>query len=103
MAEKLKEKGIMPTIINPRYLTGVDESCLRDLEKDHSLVITLEDGEVDGGFGEKVARFYGATDMKVLNFGAKKEFSDRVDVKKLYERYHLTPELIVADIEKLLK
>ena len=76
---------------------------LEALEKEHSLVITFEDGEIDGGFGEKIARFYGARNMKVLNFGAKKEFTDRADVKKLYERYHLTPELIVADIEKVLK
>lgn len=100
VAGKMADK---PTIINPRYLTGVDEKCLEDLEKNHSLVITLEDGEIDGGFGEKIARFYGPKNMKVLNFGAKKEFSDRVNVKELYERYHLTPELIVANIEKMLK
>ena len=99
VAEKMSVK---PTIINPRYLTGVDESCLEELEKNHSLVITLEDGEVDGGFGEKIARFYGPKDMKVLNFGAKKEFSDRINIKELYNRYHLTDEQIVADIEKLV-
>ena len=84
-------------------MTGVDEKCLLDLEKDHSLVITLEDGEVDGGFGEKVARFYGSTNMKVLNFGAKKEFTDRENVKKLYERYHLTSTQIIEDVKNVLK
>ena len=61
---------------------------------------TLEDGELDGGFGEKIARFYGDSNMKVLNFGAQKEFTDRVPVEELYKRYHLTPELIAADILK---
>ncbi len=103
VAEKLAQQGIVPTIINPRYLTGIDEKCLCNLEKDHSLVITLEDGEVDGGFGEKVTRFYGAQNMKVLNFGARKEFSDRVDVKELYQRYHLTSEQIVEDIKDFIR
>ena len=58
---------------------------------------------LDGGFGEKVARFYGNSDMKVLNFGGLKEFTDRVSIEELYERYHLTPELIVKDVTKILK
>ena len=71
----------------------------------HALVglsLTLEDGEVNGGLGEKVAAFYGTADMKVLNFGSKKEFTDRVPLEALYRRYRLTPELIVQDIEKYL-
>lgn len=63
---------------------------------------TLEDGELDGGFGEKIARFYGADPMKVLTFGAKKEFTDRVPLDELYRRYHLTPEQIADDIMKAL-
>lgn len=102
--EELKNKtGIDATLINPRYLTGVDKELLESLKKDHSLVITLEDGEVDGGFGEKVTRFYGDSDMKVLNFGSHKEFTDRVPLEELYKRYHLTKELIVEDIQKVLK
>ena len=60
----------------PRYITGVDSELMDELKADHELVITLEDGVLDGGFGEKIARYYGATDMKVLNYGAKKEFVD---------------------------
>ena len=76
---------------------------LTDLLESHKLVITLEDGVLDGGFGEKISRFYGDKDMKVLNFGATKEFTDRVSMEELYERYHLTEELIVEDIKKALK
>lgn len=100
-AEKLKENGINATLINPRYLTGLDEDLLNALKKKHNIVVTLESGELDGGFGEKVARFYGADAMKVLNFGARKEFTDRVPAEELYQRYHLTPELIVSDILKI--
>lgn len=101
--DELKERlGIDATLINPVYLTGIDKDMLEDLKKDHELVITLEDGALNGGFGEKVTRFYGNSDMKVLNFGAYKEFPDRVPLEELYEKYHLTPDLIVEDIAKTL-
>ena len=90
--------GINASLINPKFITGQDEKLLNELKKDHQLVITLEDGVLDGGFGEKISRFYGASEMKVLNYGAKKEFTDRVPVEELYERYHLTKELILSDI-----
>lgn len=100
-ADKLKEQGINATVINPRYITGIDENLLNNLKKNHQIVVTLEDGEIDGGFGEKITRFYGTDNMKVLNFGAKKEFTDRVPLEELYRRYHLTPDLIAADILKI--
>ena len=99
----LKEKlGFDATLINPVFMTGVDEELLDELKKDHKVVITLEDGILDGGFGEKVARYYGNSDVKVLNFGGKKEFTDRTPIEELYNRYHLTSELIVKDIEEVL-
>lgn len=102
--EKLKvDTGINATLINPRFITGIDKEMLTDLLESHKLVITLEDGLLDGGFGEKISRFYGDKDMKVLNFGATKEFTDRVSMEELYERYHLTEELIVEDIKNALK
>lgn len=102
--EALKEKlGINATLINPRYITGIDEELLKSLEDNHELVITLEDGILDGGFGEKITRFYGPSNMKVLNFGGKKEFTDRVPLDTLYERYHLKENLIVDDVDKCLK
>lgn len=102
--QKLKEEtGINATLINPVYLTGVDEKVLNDIKKNHTLVITLEDGCLDGGYGEKISRFYSNSDMKVLNFGAKKEFTDRTPLKELQQRYHLTPELIIQNIKNNLK
>ena len=72
------------------------------LKSNHKLVVTLEDGVLEGGFGEKIASYFGSSDMKVLNFGAKKEFTDRTPIEELYKRYHLTPELILEDIKKCL-
>lgn len=100
---KLKEQGVDATLINPRYITGIDEKLLNELAKNHQVVATLENGELDGGFGEKIASFYGASGVKVLNFGAKKEFTDRVPYDELMKRYHLTSEQIVADIMAVLK
>lgn len=101
--EELKEKlGINATLINPRTITGVDEELLEELKQNHKLIITLEDGVLDGGFGEKITRFYGNSCIKVLNYGAKKEFTDNVQLDELYQRYHLTKELIVEDIKKYL-
>ena len=94
--------GINATLINPRFITGIDKEMLETLKANHSVVITLEDGELDGGFGEKITRYYGDSSMKVLNFGANKEFTDRTPVEELYERYHLTNELIVQDIINVL-
>ena len=102
--EKLKnESGINATLINPRFITGIDKELLTELLDNHKLVVTLEDGILDGGFGEKITRFYGDKEIKVLNFGATKEFTDRVPLEELYERYHLTEELIVGDIKNILK
>ena len=82
------------------YITGVDEKLLEELKKDHSIVITLEDGVLDGGFGEKIARFYGNSNMKVLNYGLKKEFLDRHDIGKLLTKNRLKADLIVEDLLK---
>lgn len=97
-----EQTGIQATLINPRYITGIDSSLLTSLLDNHRLVITLEDGILDGGFGEKITRFYGDTDMKVLNFGATKEFTDRISMDELYERYHLKENIIVDDIKNIL-
>lgn len=100
----LKEKmGIDATVVNPRFITGIDKELLESLKDNHELVITLEDGMLDGGFGEKITRFYGASDMKVLNFGSNKEFTDRISLDELYERYHLKEDLILDDIAKCIK
>lgn len=98
-AQILKERaGIEATLINPRYITGTDATLLDALKTDHVLVATLEDGVLDGGFGEKIARYYGTSPMKVLNFGARKEFVDRFDVTAFLRDNHLTAEQIAEDI-----
>lgn len=98
IANLLKEKGIEATIINPRFTTGLDEDMLLSLLEGHDTIVTMEDGILAGGFGEKVAAFYGDKPVKVYNFGARKEFTDRVSVAELLERYELTPEQIVQKI-----
>ena len=107
LGEKVKEHlksqtGIDATLINPRYITGIDNEVLESLKENHKVVITLEDGVLDGGFGEKITRFYGNSEMKVLNYGATKEFTDRISYDELYKRYRLKDNLIVEDIQKCL-
>lgn len=97
-----KQEGITPTLINPRYLTGIDEAMLDGLKKNHRLVVTLEDGVLDGGFGEKIARYYGPCNMKVSNYGVRKEFVDRYDISELLAANRLTAPQIVEDIASLL-
>ena len=100
----LKEKAnIKATLINPRYITGIDNEVLEKIKEDHELVITLEDGVIDGGFGEKIDRFYSNSNIKVLNFGAKKEFVNNVKLEELYEKYHLREDMIVSDILDILQ
>lgn len=101
-AELKSRFGFDATLINPKFITGIDEELLENLKQNHDIVITLEDGILDGGFGEKISRFYGNSDMKVLNYGGKKEFTDRVPLDELYRRYRLTKELIADDVSVCL-
>ena len=100
-AKLYEEKtGIKATVINPYFITGLDTNLLEELKKNHKKVVTLEDGVLDGGFGEKIASFYGNSDLKVLNFGLKKEFLDRYDANTVLIENHLTKEQIVEDLLK---
>ena len=98
VARLLTENGINATLINPRYLNDVDTDTLEGLKTDHQLVVTLEDGCKDGGFGERIASFYGLSDMKVLVGGIKKGLYDRFDVNKLLSDNNLLDEQIVNEI-----
>ena len=83
VVKELEEKlNINATLINPRYITGVDKYLLEKLKSNHSVVITLEDGILEGGFGEKIVRFYGDSNIKVKNYGIAKAFYDRYDVNE---------------------
>jgi len=98
-AEIIENKtGVKPTLINPIYITGTDDKLLEQLKENHNIVITVEDGVLDGGFGEKIARFYGNSDVKVLNYGLKKEFLDRYNPEEIVKANRLTPEQIAEDV-----
>lgn len=98
-AEIIENKtGVKPTLINPIYITGTDDKLLEQLKANHDVVITVEDGILDGGFGEKIARFYGNSDVKVLNYGLKKEFLDRYNPEEIVKANRLTPEQIAEDV-----
>ncbi len=101
--ELLKEKTeINATLINPRFITGVDIKLLENLKKNHKIVVTLESGQKEGGFGHKISAFYSTSDMKVLNVGAKKEFTDEVSYDEFFKDNRLTKEQILEDILEML-
>lgn len=85
-----------------KMLTGLDTALLNSLKADHQIVVTIEDGQLDGGFGEKVARYYGPTAVRVLNYGLKKEFVDRYDYAAILSQNRLTAPQITADVAALL-
>lgn len=98
----LADKGIDATLINPRYLSGIDAKTLDALKANHKLVVTLEDGCKDGGFGERIAAYYGTSDMKVMVGGIKKDLYDRFDAQKLLADNRLLDEQIVEDITNII-
>ena len=104
VSKMVEEKlGFKPTLVNPRFASGVDKELLNDLKQDHDLVITLEDGILRGGFGESIASFYGDSDIKVKNYGLEKEFYDRYNPSQLLDELGITPEKIVKYIESMIK
>lgn len=104
IVKTLKEKlGVVPTLINPRYISGLDKKLLEELKANHELVITLEDGMLEGGFGEKIASYYGTSNIKVKNYGIAKSFPDRYVADELLRQNGISVEQIIEDIEKFLK
>ena len=102
LAEKIKkELGFTPTLINPRFASGVDKSLLDVLKNTHKLFITLEDGVLSGGFGEKIASYLGTSDVKVKNYGLNKEFYDRYNPEELLKSLGMTTDQILEDIKKI--
>ena len=99
VSEKLKsEHNIVATLINPRFLTGLDKELLNSLKENHKLVVTVEDGIVEGGYGQTVASYLGNTELKVQNYGISKKFYDRYNVEELMKENGLTVENIVKNI-----
>ena len=95
--------GINATLINPLFISGVDDTLLRGLQRDHRVVVTLEDGILSGGFGQKVAAFYAPTPMRVLTYGFAKEYIDRFDPTEVMRRNGLDPVSITRDVESVLR
>ena len=103
LAKSVKETlGFTPTLINPRFASGLDTELLENLKKDHSLIVTLEDGILSGGFGEKIASFYGASEMKVKNYGLEKKFYDRYNPEDLLASLGMTTEQMTSEVKKIL-
>ena len=98
----LSKEGIEATLINPKFITGLDENLLDELKKEHKLVITLEDGILEGGFGEKIASYYGTENMKVKNYGIKKSFPNRYVAEELLKENGITVENITKDIKNII-
>ncbi|MDE7194364.1 MAG: 1-deoxy-D-xylulose-5-phosphate synthase [Oscillospiraceae bacterium] len=100
----ITEHGVSVSLINPRYVSELDNDTLNGLIRNGCrMIVTLENGVLDGGFGEKIARFYGDSSVKVLCFGAPKKFIDRVSVEEQYNEYGLMPRQIVSEIISVLK
>jgi len=103
-AAQLEAEGIHATVVNPIFLSGLDTVLLERLKEKHSLILTLEDGILDGGFGQKIAAYYGMdTAVRVRCYGLTKEFHDRYDATELAREHHLTAEQIAADTLMALK
>ncbi len=104
IAENIKEKlGFKPTLINPRFATGLDITLLSNLKDNHNIVITLEDGILDGGFGQKIASYFGDTNIKVKNYGLQKEFYDRYNPEELLKEENMDIESIIEYINNNLQ
>lgn len=104
IAKKLKDDlNINATLINPVFLTGLDKDLLDKISKNHKLVITLEDGIIEGGFGQKVASFYGKYDIKVLNFGIKKKFYNGYKVDEILKDNNLNIDTIVKEVKRYVE
>ena len=100
-AKKYKEQtGEEITVINPRFLTGLDEELLESLKKEHELVITIEDGEVDGGYGQRIASFYGESRMKVKNLGISKAFHTEFQAEELLAEHGISVDGLLEMILK---
>lgn len=103
VVKELENKGIAPTLINPKFISGLDEQVLEELKKDHKLVITLEDGILEGGYGQKIAGYYGPSKVMVKNYGIKKSFPDRYNPEELLKENGISVDQIIKDIEELTK
>lgn len=99
----LAEHGVNATLVDPVYLSGLDVDLLHNLAKTHRLAVTIEEGIIEGGYGQKIASFYGDTDVKVKNFGLEKSFFGDFNPDELLCRNGLTKENIADYVLKTLR
>ena len=90
--------GKKATLINPRFASGIDRELLDRLCEDHDVIVTLEDGILEGGFGQKIASYLGDKNVRVLNYGFIKKFYDGMSAKDALEESRITPDCIAQDI-----
>lgn len=102
VADELAKDDINATVVNPKFASGLDEELLEELKANHSVVFTLEDGVVEGGWGQRVASFYGPSNVRVKNYGIAKEFHDRYDATELLRENGVSLEQIVSDAKQIL-
>lgn len=103
VADELAKQGIEATVVNGVFASGIDKELLEGLKSNHSVVFTLEDGVIEGGWGERIASFYGPSNMKVKNYGIAKEFHDRYNPAELLKQNGTSVEQIVADAVAMVK
>ena len=101
LGEKVANK-LGATLVNPLSANILDEKALDQLAANHKVIVTLEDNILDGGFGQKIASYLGNKDVKVLNYGQNRVYTDQTPVAEIYQQNHLTLEQIVADVQKSL-
>ena len=95
------EFGFVPTLVNPRYISGLDSALLEELKTNFSVVVTLEDGILEGGYGQKISSYYSDSDIKVVSFGLKKEFSDGLTVDELLRDNGVTKENMLQKLKEM--
>ncbi|MDO4436363.1 MAG: 1-deoxy-D-xylulose-5-phosphate synthase [Coriobacteriaceae bacterium] len=103
VCDALSSEGLNPTLVNPRFATELDTATLDALAATHRVIVTLEDGVLEGGWGEQVARYLGDRDVRVLCRGVHKDFPDRFDAAELLAQNGTTVEAIVRDVHRVLK
>ena len=104
IAKKVKENiGLDITVINPLFLTGLDVELLSSLKQDHEFIITIEDGELMGGYGQNIASFYGDCDIKVKNYGISKAFHTDFKADELLAENGISVDNITNKIKEIIK
>lgn len=102
LGEKVAQE-LNATLVNPVSANILDKDALDKLAKENKVIVTIEDNTLDGGFGEKVASYLGDKDVKVLNYGQKRVYTDQTPLKDILKENRMTVDQIVEDIKNAWK